>query len=156
MKFLFLMCSLSIFLFAHKLNLFLVEEDNKVYVNAYFASGAFCKNCKIEIMDENKNLLEESVTDISGEFVISKLKPFLYVKVEASGGHARTKSIKLKKINITKDIDIKNKALLEENKRLKREIEVLKNKLEQNEFLKMVFALFVIAGIFFILKRIKK
>jgi nickel transport protein len=156
MRILFLMFSLSIFLFAHKLNLFLVEEDNKVYVNAYFASGAFCKNCKIEIFDENKNLLEESVTDISGEFVISKTKPFLYVKVEASGGHARLKSIKLKKQTIDTTSDLKTDALIKENKKLKREIEVLNKKLEENELVKMIFALFVIAGIFFILKRIKR
>lgn len=156
MRILFLMFCLTVFSFAHKLNLFLVEEDNKVYVNAYFASGAFCKNCKIEIFDENKNLLEESVTDISGEFIISKTKPFLYVKVEASGGHAKLKSIKLKNKIVNNKNDLKTDALIKENKRLKREIEVLNKKLEENELIKMIFALFVIAGIFFILKRIKR
>ena len=40
-------------LFAHKLNLFYVDENNKIYFSTYFASGAPCKNCEVDIYDEN-------------------------------------------------------------------------------------------------------
>ncbi len=92
----------STFLFAHKLNMFLYEENNKIVVNSYFSSGSPCKNCKVEIFDTNKKLLQTSKTDIKGNYIFDKLASKLFVKVEAIGGHATSLNIELKNLPNTK------------------------------------------------------
>lgn len=147
------------FLFAHKLNLFLNQEDNKVYVSSYFASGSFCKNCDISVKDEKGNLLQDGKTDLNGEFVISNLSNEIFVEVKTAEGHGATSSLKIEKVeeDLKKSVNSKElEVLKEENGRLKSEIKALKAKESQNELIKMIFALLVIVGIFFILKRIKK
>ena len=152
--FVFLLCMSS--LFAHKLNVFLSQENDKVYVSSYYAAGSFCKKCKVEVLNKNSELIQTGTTNEKGEFVIFKLDSTLHVSVEASGGHKVQKSIKVKAIKKEETVNKKLEELKEENRRLKREIEVLKEKNSSADILKMMFALFVIAGIFFALKRVKK
>lgn len=145
------------FSFAHKLNLFLNQEENKVYASSYFASGSFCKNCDINVKDEKGNLLQNGKTDSNGEFVISNLSNEIFVEVKTAEGHGANSSLKVEKVEVKKSVDSKEfEALKEENARLKSELKALKAKDEQNELIKMIFALLVIVGIFFLLKRIKK
>lgn len=145
------------FSFAHKLNLFLNQEENKVYASSYFASGSFCKNCDINVKDEKGNLLQSGKTDSNGEFVISNLSNEIFVEVKTAEGHGASSSLKVEKVAVKQLVDSKElEALKEENARLKSEVKALKEKDEQNELIKMIFALLVIVGIFFLLKRIKK
>ncbi len=149
-------------LYAHKLNIFLTQENDKVYVSSYYASGSFCKSCKVEVLNKNKNPIQTGITDEKGEFIVDKLDSILYVSVEAQGGHKVQNSIKTE---AAKKEEISNKELIEldelknlkeENKKLKREIKLLKEKNSSSDIFKMMFALLVIAGIFFALKRVKK
>ena len=161
MRIVFLMMMFISTLFAHKLNLFLLQENNKVFVSSYFASGAFCKNCKIEVLDVNQKLLQKGKTDEKGEFIITKLSSTLTVKVDASSGHIIKKNIKIENIKMEeiKEEENSNKEytqLKEENIRLKSKIKLLEEKNSYGQILKMLFALLVIAGIFFALKRVKK
>ena len=156
MRIIFIITLFFGFAYAHKLNIFLQQENEKVYVSSYYASGSFCQNCKIEVLNKNKSLIQTGNTDEKGEFVVTKLDSIVYVSVEAQGGHKVQNSLTLK---IIKNEEISNNqldVLKEENQRLKREIALLKDKNSSNDIFKMIFALLVIAGIFFALKRVKK
>ncbi len=130
---------LSIFLvnilFAHKLNLFLFEEEKSIYISSYFASGAPCKNCKVDIYNQEKRLLTSATTDKNGEYIIEKVEAKLFVKVEAIGGHAVEKEFELKSIKSKQDVeDIK----------------------PENSLFQSILAILLIGIIFLLLKRIKK
>ena len=150
----FLFC--GSFLFAHKLNVFMSQEDEKVYVSAYFASGSFCKECKIEVSNKHKELIQEGITNEKGEFTIDKLDSLIYVEIEALGGHKVQNDFEIKVMNKEKISNNETKILIEENKKLKREIELLKEKNNFGDMFKMLVALLVMAGIFFALKKVKK
>jgi nickel transport protein len=143
-------------MFAHKLNLFLTQENDKVFVSAYFASGTFCKNCKVEVKNENQKLLQSGNTNDKGEFVITKLDSIITVAIDASSGHIVKKSLDIQQIVEYKVSNKEYEKLKEENKRLKSKIAMLEEKSSFSELFKMIFALLVIAGIFFFLKRVKK
>mgnify|MGYP000117166996 CR=1 FL=1 len=143
-------------MYAHKLSIFLQQEDETVYVSAYFASGAFCKTCKVEVLNKNKKIIQTGVTNTKGEFEITKLDSLIYVGVDAGSGHMVQKSIEILKVKKEESASKELSVLKEENKRLKREIELLKEKNSFSDIFKMVFALLVIVGIFFVLKRVKK
>ncbi|WP_072682116.1 carboxypeptidase-like regulatory domain-containing protein [Arcobacter sp. LA11] len=135
MRIVFLSFLLVNILFAHKLNLFLFEENNEIRISSYFASGTPCKNCKVDIFNEKKELLSSVKTDKNGEYIIKNVEPKLFIKVEAVGGHAVEKKFELKNIKSKQDIeDIK----------------------PENSFLQSIFAILLIAIIFLVLKRIKK
>lgn len=150
--FVFLLFSLSS---AHKLNLFLVQEDNRVYASAYFASGAYCKGCLIKVSNSKEKLLQEGNTSDKGEFTITKLDSSINVKVEVEGGHSAQKSINVKLTN-KKVLKKEYEVLIKENQRLKSKIALLEEQNSLGQIFKMIFALIVIAGIFFALKRVKK
>jgi len=157
MRLLLLVIFVFQFSFAHKLNLFLTQEKEKVFASAYFASGSFCKNCDIKVEDEKGVILQKGKTNKNGEFIITNLAPKIIVSVESLGGHGAKDTLKTnitKKENKMVDKNILN--LEEEILRLKSENKMLKEKIEQNEILKMIFALFIIVGIFFFLKKIKR
>ncbi len=144
-------------LFAHKLNLFTTYEKDNLFISAYFASGNGCQNCKIKIEDEEGNLIQKAFTNTQGEASFNINKTSFYLLVDAGGGH-------IVKEKITKDISdeiVKEgkkplSSLEEENLKLKAKVKVLEEKLENLEFLKTIFALFIIFGIFYFLKRVKK
>lgn len=157
MRILLLMFVFISFSFAHKLNLFLNQEENKVFASAYFASGSFCKNCKILVKNQNKKLLEEGKTNSEGEFIITNLDDELFVEVVTKEAHKAVSSLKIDKSLLTNNINSKQiEELKLENAKLKSEIKALQKKLDQNEILKMIFALVLIGGIFFFLKKVKK
>jgi len=143
-------------LYAHKLNVFLNQDNRSVYVSAYFASGAFCQECRVEVFNKNKTILQTGITNKDGEFIITKLDSVLNVSVEALGGHKVSNSIKPKLTQKEKVSTQEFDALKKQNIQLKREIELLKEKNSFADILKMMFALLVIVSIFFVLKRVKK
>lgn len=120
-------------LFAHKLNIFLFEENEKIVANTYFASGNACRNCKVEVFNEKGELLVTGTTNEKGNYIFGKLAKTLEVKVEANGGHAAKNKIEIKNIK-------KNKEELE----------------KPNSLLQSLIAIVLIALIFIALKRFKK
>jgi len=150
-------------LFAHKLNIFLQQEENKVFVSAYYASGSFCKACKVEVSNKDKKSLQTGITNDKGEFVITKfdssLDAVLYATVEAQGGHKVQSSIEIEALKeqvVLNEEPNELRVLQEENKALKREIKLLKDKNSLSDIFKMMLALLIMAGIFFTLKKLKK
>lgn len=157
MKIIFLILTLLSLSFAHKLNLFLDQEGNKVYASVYFASGSFCKNCAIVVKDSQNNTLQEGKSDSNGEFIITNLAPKIVVEVKTDEGHGAQSTLEVETVEEKVNFDSKEvEALKNENAKLKAEIKALKQRVDQNELLKMVFALLVIAGVFFLLKKVRK
>jgi len=132
MKILILIFSLLVSLSAHKLNLFVYDEDQKVIASAYFASGSYCNNCQIKVFDDKNNLIEKGFTNKDGEYIVKNPQPKLIIKVEALGGHA-AKS----------EFEVKN---------LKHE----KEKIKSYNYMETIIAIILLLAIFWGLKRIKK
>ena len=157
----FLILVLPIFLFAHKVNLFLDLKDNNLYINSYFANAKPCINCKFKI-ESNEKVVFEDILDEKGEYNYKTSLNDLKVIVDAGSGHNVSKKIKLQEQKneekivqaekITKEIEL----LLEENRVLKNQINVLEEQLNYFEIFKIVFGLFLIVLIFIVLKRVKR
>ncbi|MGJ0357217.1 hypothetical protein [Aliarcobacter cryaerophilus] len=156
----FLILVLPIFLFAHKVNLFLDLKDNNLYINSYFANAKPCMNCKFKI-ESNEKLVFEDILDEKGEYNYKTFLNDLKVIVDAGSGHNVSKKIKLQeqrneeKIVQTEKITKEIELLLEENRVLKNQINVLEEQLNYFEIFKIVFGLLLIVVIFIILKRVK-
>lgn len=156
----FLILVLPIFLFAHKVNLFLDLKDDNLYINSYFANAKPCMNCKFKI-ESNEKVVFEDILDEKGEYNYKTSLNDLKVIVDAGSGHNVSKKIKLqeqrneeKRVQtekITKEIE----RLIEENRVLKNQINVLEEQLNYFEIFKIVFGLLLIVVIFIILKRVK-
>ena len=156
----FLILVLPIFLFAHKVNLFLDLKDDNLYINSYFANAKPCMNCKFKI-ESNEKVVFEDILDEKGEYNYKISLNDLKVIVDAGSGHTVSKKIKLQEQKneekivqaekITKEIEL----LLEENRVLKNQINVLEDQLNYFEIFKIVFGLLLIVLIFIILKRVK-
>ena len=157
----FLILVLPIFLFAHKVNLFLDLKDNNLYINSYFANAKPCVNCKFKI-ESNEKVVFEDILDEKGEYNYKTSLNDLKVIVDAGSGHNVSKKIKLQeqkneeKIVQTEKITKEIELLLEENRVLKNQINVLEEQLNYFEIFKIVFGLFLIVLIFIILKRVKR
>jgi nickel transport protein len=54
--------------FAHKVNIFAYMERDKVYTESYFNDGKKCVDSKIEVFDNQGNILLEGLTDEEGMF----------------------------------------------------------------------------------------
>lgn len=130
---LFLLCSFS---YAHKVNLFITNEKDKIEIYSYFASGTACKNCRLIIENNKKVILEDVLNDEGKYSFISKYKD-IEIIVDASGGHIAKESLSLEHI---KNEDLKTH---------------LKNE-EEKKYLDIFIGLVIIALIFFLLKRFKK
>lgn len=119
-------------LFAHKLNVFVSQDNKNVVVSSYFASGSFCKACKIEVFNKKNELLEDGITDKKGEYIIKNLDSVIVVRVEASGGHGASSEFEV--------ANLKPKEKIEES----------------NSIFQSLIAAFLIALIFLGIKRFKK
>jgi len=67
LKSLFLLTLLVCSLFAHKVNLFIVSENDTIDIYSYFANGNPCKNCKLIIKNDNTIILEDTL-DNKGKY----------------------------------------------------------------------------------------
>lgn len=112
MKIISLIFLLTIYAFAHKLNLFVYEENSKVIASAYFASGAYCNECKVEVYDKSGKLLENGLTNKAGEYIVKELRPKLLIKVEALGGHGAQSEFEVKNLKEEKP-EVKDYNLIE-------------------------------------------
>ena len=157
----FLILVLPIFLFAHKVNLFLDLKDDNLYINSYFANAKPCMNCKFKI-ESNEKVVFEDILDEKGEYNYKTSVNDLKVIIDAGSGHSVSKKIKLQeqkneeKTVQAEKIDKEIELLLEENRVLKNQINVLEEQLNYFEIFKIVFGLLLIVLIFIILKRVKR
>lgn len=124
--------------FAHKLNIFLLEEDQNIIVSSYFASGSYCKNCDLKIYNLNKKLIIKDKTNEKGEYIFAKPKESFLVKVEATGGHGAFKEFEINS-NITNTNE-----------------EIPQIKTLQEGLIQSLIAILLIYMIFLILQKTKK
>ena len=66
MKKIFLFLFITTSLFAHKINLFVTNEENGVNIYSYFANGNPCINCKL-LIKNGENIVLEDKLDINGK-----------------------------------------------------------------------------------------
>ncbi len=121
---------------AHKINLFISEENGTLDIYSYFASGTACKNCQLIIKNGNKIVLDD-VLNAEGKYQYKSPYKNIEVIVDATGGHRAVEKVELE--NIQKE-DIKTHIQKEENK----------------EHINILIGLILIFLIFFILKKFRK
>lgn len=159
MKKLICLLVLPLFLFAHKINLFLDYENGNLFISSYFANAKGCTNCAFEIKDKENNLILQDKLDANGEFNYKTHLQELSVFVDAGAGHIVRKT--MQEVSTTQEqkkdanSDEYNK-LLEENQALKNHIKVLQEQLNYFELFKVIFGLIIIGLIFLFLKRVKR
>ncbi len=136
MKKIFLFLLITSSLFAHKINLFVTNEENSVNIYSYFASGDPCINCKL-IIKNGENIVLEDKLDVNGKYLYSSKYKDIQVTIDASGGHIAKQDIVVE--------NIKNESL---QTHLKEE--------NENEHIKILISLILIGLIFYILKIVKR
>ena len=123
-------------LFAHKINLFVTNEENGVNIYSYFASGDPCINCKL-IIKNGENIILEDTLNEKGKYLFPSKYKEIEITVNASGGHIAKQDIVVE--------NIKNELL---ETHLKEE--------KEDEYIKILISLFLIAVIFYVLKKVKR
>ena len=136
MKYFFLLTLFISSLFAHKINLFVTNEENGVNIYSYFASGNPCINCKL-IIKNDENIILEDKLDANGKYLYSSKYKDIQVTIDASGGHIAKQDIVVE--------NIKNESL---QTHLKEE--------KENEHIKILISLVLIGLIFYVLKMLKR
>lgn len=136
MKYIFLFCLIFNFSYAHKINLFVTNENEKLEIYSYFANGKACKNCKLIIKNEEKIVLED-VLNNEGKYSYKPTFKNLEIIVDATSGHIASEKIEVS--------NIKNEDLKEH----------LKNE-EKDKYQNIFIGLVLIFLMFFLLKRFKK
>lgn len=135
-KYLIFLLLFSTSLFAHKVNLFITHENNKVDIFSYFASGDACKGCKLMIKN-GKDIVVNTQLNEEGKYQFISSYASLNITVDASSGHLVSKDIVLD-------------LLPQENL-----TEVLKKE-KYNQYINMGVSLLLMVLFFYVLKRVKK
>ncbi|MBZ4682185.1 hypothetical protein [Thermodesulfobacterium sp.] len=114
--------------FAHKVNLFVFREGEKISGEGYFANGAPCMKCAIEVYTLKGKKIAQTTTDEKGRFEVRiKEKEPLLVRLIAGEGHLAEEKLEgsievasndKTKENITKKerVDLQNKKDVESMK----------------------------------------
>lgn len=136
MKYFLLLALFISFSFAHKINLFMTNEENGVNIYSYFASGDPCINCKL-LIKNGENIVLEDKLDVNGKYLYSSKYKDIQVTIDASGGHIVKQDIVVE--------NIKNESL---QTHLKEE--------KENEHIKILISLVLMGLIFYVLKIIKR
>ncbi|MDR2791050.1 MAG: hypothetical protein LBB59_08775 [Campylobacteraceae bacterium] len=71
---------------AHKLNLFLYDENGTLFIQSYFHKSAPCKNCEVTIENEN-GVISELFTDEEGRAQIELPQSVFSVSADGGMGH---------------------------------------------------------------------
>lgn len=82
---------------AHRLNVFVLPEGDRVVGEAYFNDGAPVKDCPVRLVDAEGKVLQEGRTDGGGGFALALPEGVtnLTVVVEGGMGHRGETSLKL-------------------------------------------------------------
>ena len=97
MKYLFLSLLFLNFSYAHKINLFITNENDDLQIYSYFASGMACKNCKLIIKNEEKIVLQD-VLNSEGKYTYKRTFKNVEIIVDASSGHIVSEKIEVSNI----------------------------------------------------------
>ncbi|MGB9761669.1 MAG: hypothetical protein ACPLWD_04175, partial [Caldimicrobium thiodismutans] len=57
--------------FAHKINLFITQVEDRIEGEGFFADGSPCKNCEITVFDPSEKEILKIKTDEKGRFSFS-------------------------------------------------------------------------------------
>jgi nickel transport protein len=136
MRYLFVLFLLFNFSNAHKINLFITNENDTLDIYSYFANGAPCKNCELIIKNEDKIILKDSLND-EGKYQYKSTFKNIEVIVDATGGHKASEKLEIANIH---------------NEDLKEHL----NKEENKKYTNILLGLLLIFIIFFLLKKTKK
>lgn len=136
MKYLFLLFFLITFSFAHKVNLFVTNQDNSLEIYSYFANGNPCINCEFTVRSEDKVIFKDKLNS-EGIFLYKPTTKNIEITIDAGGGHIAQQKVTVDNI---KHEDI--------NEHVKEEKKV--------QYFKIILGLVVIFLLFFLLKRFKK
>lgn len=143
MRILIILFSVVLFSYAHKLNIFITQENGTIYINSYFASGQACQNCEVSIFDERNKLLNKGESNSDGYYTLDVVPHPIEVQVDAGSGHMQMRSFIPEVENTTTTIDIKKELILE------------KKNNSFSDIFKMLLGLILIAAFFFVLKRVR-
>lgn len=136
MKIVLLFLLIASSLFAHKINLFVTNEENGVNIYSYFASGDPCINCKL-IIKNGENIVLEDKLDTNGKYIYNSKYKDIEVTIDASGGHIVKQDIVVE--------NIKNESLQTHQKEEK-----------DDEHIKIFISLILIFVVFYTLKILKR
>lgn len=114
----------------------MTNEENGVNIYSYFASGDPCKNCKL-IIRNGENIILEDTLDEKGKYLFPSKYKEIEITIDASSGHIVKQDVVVE--------NIKNESL---QNHLKKE--------EDEQYIKILISLFLIAGIFYALKKLKR
>ena len=103
MKHIFLLALFVNLLFAHKLNLFVTDENDSLEIYSYFTNGVSCKNCKLIIKSDEKIILEDVLSD-DGKYNYKPTIKNIEVIVDATGGHIASEKVEVENVK-TQDIN---------------------------------------------------
>jgi len=87
---------LASFLSAHKLNIFVYDEDNTLYIQSYFTKSSPCKNCEVVVEDDSGDTLAKLFTDGEGKASLSVSKDVVAISVDGGMGHFQKLRYELK------------------------------------------------------------
>ncbi|GHV03521.1 hypothetical protein AGMMS50229_02920 [Campylobacterota bacterium] len=87
MRFLLLLVLVASALEAHKLSLFVTDEDGTLFVRSYFTRSAPCRECAVTIASVDGATLHELKTDENGAASIAVSALEVVVSVDGGSGH---------------------------------------------------------------------
>ena len=74
-------------LFAHKLNVFVYDENNTLYIYGYFTKSSPCKNCEVTIKNNDGGEIVNLFTDDNGKASIQMPDTTFAVGMNGGMGH---------------------------------------------------------------------
>ena len=75
---------------AHKLSLFVTDENGTLYIRSYFTRSAPCRECAVTIAGANGAAIAELATDENGATSIAVSSSKVVVCVDGGSGHFAT------------------------------------------------------------------
>lgn len=122
--------------FAHKVHLFITNENDTIDIYSYFANGAPCQSCKLIIKNDETIILEDILNE-EGKYKYTPKHKNIEVTIDASGGHIAKENVIIENL---KQVDIKEH----------------KEKEKTQEYKKIALGLAILFIFFFLLKRFKR
>ncbi|MDR3347280.1 MAG: hypothetical protein LBN32_01565 [Helicobacteraceae bacterium] len=74
-------------LLAHKINLFIFDENGTIYIHGYFTKSAPCMTCPVTIYDTKDAVIATFNTDENGKAVYVPPEQTVIVSIDGGMGH---------------------------------------------------------------------
>lgn len=131
--YLFLVCACAQ---AHKVNLFINNENENIEIYSYFGNSKPCNNCTLLIKNNDEIILQDRL-NIDGKYSYKSKFENIEIIIDAGSGHIAKEKLNIK-LNHNENL---NSHIQNENKSF---------------YIKVLFSLVFILIFFYILKRFKK